>query len=73
LIIKDKDKSQMFLVAIFFLMPILAYFMARIVWDYYRFGLIINGVGMFFLAASGVQIVFLTYLGYWIFKVLKSK
>jgi hypothetical protein len=73
LIVKDKDKSQMFLVGIFFLMPIVAYSVARVVWDYYRFGLIINGVGMFFLIVTGIEFFLLTYLGYWIIRVMRSK
>ena len=73
LIVKDKDKSQMFLVGIVFLMPILAYYVARVVWDYYRFGLIINGVGMFFLIVSGIELFLLAYLGYWVIKVMRSK
>lgn len=73
LIIKDKDKSQIFLVAIVILSPLLAYSMARVVWDYYRFGLIVNGVGIFFLIASGIEFLVLGYLGYWIIKVMKNK
>ena len=73
LIVKDKDKSQMFLVGIFFLMPILAYSMARIFWDYYRFGMIVNDVGIFFSVVSIIEIFLLVYLGYWVIKVMKSK
>jgi len=73
LIVKDKDKSQMFLIGIVFLMPILAYSVIRVVWDYYRFGLIINGTGMVFLIVSGVEFFLLLYLGYWIIRVVKNK
>lgn len=73
LIVKDKDKSQMVLVGIVFLMPLLAYYVARVVWDYYRFGLIINGVGIFFLIVSGIEFLLLAYLGYWVIKVIRSK
>ncbi|MFA6463052.1 MAG: hypothetical protein WCT51_03305 [Candidatus Shapirobacteria bacterium] len=73
LIVKDRDKSQMFLVGIVFLMPFLVYYMARVVWDYYRFGLIINGVGIFFLIVSGIEFFLLAYLGYWIIRVMRSK
>ena len=73
LIVKDKDKSQMFLVGVFFLLPILAYSVSRVVWDYYRFGMIVNKVGMFFLIVSVREFFLLTYLGYWIIKVMKSK
>jgi len=73
LIIKDRDKSQMFLVTIAVLSPILAYSSARVVWDYYRFGMIVNEVGMLFLIASGIEFFLLTYFGYWIIKVMRSK
>jgi hypothetical protein len=70
LIIKDKDKSQIFLVGVVFLIPMLAYMILRIIWDYYRYGLILKGVGMFFLIASVIQLIFLVYLGYWTMKVI---
>lgn len=73
LIIKDKDKSQMFLVGLFFLMPILTYIAARIIWDYWRYGLVLNGVGIVFLTAITIQILFLSYLGYWIWRITRSK
>lgn len=71
LLIKEKDKSQIFLIGMIFLMPLIAYFMARIAWDYYRYGLIIDEVGMFFTIAIIVQIILLLYLGYWVLKVIK--
>lgn len=72
LLIKERDKSQIFLITMIFLMPLIAYFMARIVWDYYRFGLIIDEVGMFFTIAIIIQIGLLLYLGYWVLKVIKK-
>lgn len=73
LIIKDKDKSQMFLVGVVVLSPFLAYSMARLIWDYYRFGLIVNGVGTCFLIVIGMESILLTYFGYWIWKVISRK
>lgn len=73
LIIKDRDKSQMFLVGIIFLMPMIAYGITRVVWDYYRYGTILNGVGMVFLTAITIQTILLIYLGYWLWKISKSK
>ena len=73
LLIKERDKSQIFLICLIFLMPVLAYFMARIVWDYYRYGLIVNDVGMFFSIAIVIQIILFLYLGYWVWKVMKNK
>lgn len=69
---KDRDKSQIFLIGFVFLMPVIAYFLARIIWDYYRYGLIVNDTGMFFTGAITVQIILLLYLGYWILKVIKK-
>ena len=73
LVIKEKDKSQMFLVGIVILMPILVYMVARIIWDYYRYGLIIKGVGIFFMITAGAEIIFLGYVGFWLWKVVKNK
>lgn len=73
LIIKDHDKSQMFLMGIVFLAPILGYSIARIFWDYYRFGTIINGVGIFFMMAVVMQFFLLGYLIYWICRISKNK
>lgn len=73
ILIKERDKSQIFLISLIFLMPIIAYFLARIVWDYYRYGLIIKDAGMFFLMAVIIQIILLLYLGYWVWKVMKNK
>ncbi|MFA5532846.1 MAG: hypothetical protein WDA13_04665 [Candidatus Shapirobacteria bacterium] len=73
ILIKDRDKSQIFLISLIFLMPIIAYFLARIVWDYYRYGLIINNTGMFFIGAIIIQIILLLYLGYWVLKIIKKQ
>jgi hypothetical protein len=73
LLIKQRDKSQIFLIIFVFLIPIISYFLARIVWDYYRYGLVIMGLGGFFIAAITVQILLLWYLGYWVLKAAKGK
>jgi len=73
ILIKERDKSQIFLIGLIFLMPIIAYFLARIVWDYYRYRLIIKEAGIFFSIAVVVQIGLLLYLGYWVWKVMKNK
>lgn len=73
MLVGERDKSQIFLVGLVVLMPITAYFTARIVWDYYRYGLIINDVGMFFVMAMIVQIILLLYLGYWVLKVISKR
>jgi energy-converting hydrogenase Eha subunit A len=73
ILIKDRDKSQIFLISLIFLMPIIAYFLARIVWDYYRYGLIINNTGVLFIVAIIIQIILLLYLGYWVLKIIRKQ
>ena len=72
-LIKERDKSQFFLIGLVFLMPIISYFLARIVWDYYRYGLIVKDVGVFFSVSLIVEIILLMYLGFWILRVMKRK
>ena len=72
-LIRERDKSQIFLLFWVFLIPIISYFLARIVWDYYFYGTIIRGVGTFFVAAVTIQILLLWYLGYWALKVVGKK
>ena len=72
LLIKERDKSQIFLIGLIFLMPIIAYFILRIGWDYYRYGLVVDGGGIFFTMAIVVQIILFLYLGYWVLRVVKK-
>ena len=72
-LIKDKDKSQIFLLTIFFLAPILSYIGARIVWDYYKYGLVIGAVGKLFIIVALVQLVLMGYLAYWLTRVIQKK
>ncbi|HNZ84391.1 MAG TPA: hypothetical protein PKZ29_00850 [Candidatus Woesebacteria bacterium] len=71
-LIKSRDKSQIFLVVMVLLMPIISYFLARIVWDYYRYGVVIKDVGWWFGAAVAVQIGLLLYIGYWVLKAVRK-
>lgn len=71
-LIKEKDKSQFFLLFLVFLIPLISYFLARIIWDYYFYGTIIKGLGIVFVAAITIQILLLWYLGYWVLKVIKK-
>lgn len=70
---KERDKSQIFLITTVLFIPIISYFLARIVWDYYRYGLIVKEVGSIFTVAVIVQIILLWYLGYWVLKAAKNK
>ena len=72
ILIKERDKSQIFLIGMIFLMPIIAYFLARVAWDYYRYGFVIDGTGQFFIVAIIIQSGLFLYLGYWVLKVIKN-
>jgi len=72
-LIKDKDKSQIFLLTICFLMPILSYIGARIVWDYYKYGLVIGAVGRIFIIVAIIQLILMGYLGYWLVRVIQKR
>jgi len=72
-LIKDKDKSQIFLLTIFFLAPILSYVGARIVWDYYKYGLVIGTVGRIFIIVAMIQLVLMGYLAYWLTRVIQKR
>lgn len=71
-LIRSRDKSQIFLVGLVLLMPIISYFLARIVWDYYRYGVVVKEVGWWFGGAVMVQIGLLLYIGHWVLKSIKK-
>lgn len=72
LLIKERDKSQIFLIGLIFLIPIIAYLLARIGWDYYRYGFLIDDFGLFFVIAITIQAGLFLYLGYWVLKVIRK-
>jgi len=73
LMIKDRDKSQMFLVTIIAIMPAIFYVTARIFWDNYKYGHVLNSVGRVFLIISIIEFVVFGYLGFWIWKIYRKK
>ena len=73
LIIKDRDKSQMFLLAILTIMPAIFYVSARFFWDNYKYGFVLNSVGRVFLLVSTIEIIIFGYLGFWIWKIFKKR
>ncbi|HPT66044.1 MAG TPA: hypothetical protein PK257_01895 [Candidatus Woesebacteria bacterium] len=73
LIIKDKDKSQIFLVGLMVIMPALLYMSARIVWDNYNYGFVLNSVGRVFLIILIIETIILGYLGFWIWKIFRKR
>jgi len=72
LIIKDKDKSQIFLVTIMAILPAIFYISARIFWDNYKYGFVLNSVGKIFLIISIIEVTVFGYLGFWLWKIFKK-
>lgn len=70
---KEKDKSQIFLIMMVIISPIAAYFLARIIWDYYRYGVIIKNVGLLFELSATIEIILLAYMGFWLIRTIKRK
>lgn len=73
ILLKEKDKSQIFLLSLMAIMPGISYVMARLIWDNYHYGFVLNSVGMIFLIILGMEFVIFGYLGYWLFKCLFKK
>ncbi|MEI8067553.1 MAG: hypothetical protein WCG91_01190 [Candidatus Shapirobacteria bacterium] len=72
-LLKERDKSQIFLLSLMAIMPAIFYVSARLVWDRYRYGFVLNSVGMVFLVVSTIELIIFTYLGFWLFKCLFKK
>lgn len=71
-LIKVKDKSQIFLISLTAIMPVILYITARILWDVYKYGQILNSVGTIFMIITIIELMIFGYLGYWILKVIKK-
>jgi len=71
-LLKEKDKSQIFLLSLMAIMPGIFYVMARLFWDKYRYGFVLNSVGMVFLIILIIEFLIFAYLGYWLFRALKK-
>jgi hypothetical protein len=64
------DKSQKLLLTIMVLMPSISYIGARILWDYYKYGGLINSVGKVFVIVLLTQVIIFSYLIYWLLRVI---
>ncbi|MFA5750100.1 MAG: hypothetical protein WC895_02675 [Candidatus Shapirobacteria bacterium] len=73
LIIKDKDKSQIFLIGIIAIMPAIFYVSARVFWDNYKYGFVLNSIGRVFLIILAIEIIIFGYLGFWIWKIFRKR
>lgn len=72
-LINKRDKSQIFLISLAAMTPSIVYVLARLVWDMVMYQRLLIMTGKVFLVAGGIQLLVLSYLFYWTFRVLKSK
>jgi predicted membrane channel-forming protein YqfA (hemolysin III family) len=71
-LVNKRDKSQIFLIIVAALTPVMIYILARVIYDLIRFGRLIALTGNVFLVMGIIQLVVLSYLGYWTLKVMRN-
>lgn len=71
-VIESRDRIQQ--AALFFtaISPAIIYVTARVIWDNYKYGRILNSVGQVFLTVFIIEILIFSYLLYWLIKVVRS-
>lgn len=67
-----RDKSQFVLVSGVAIMPVIVYVIARICWDYFRYGRILEGVGVVFTVMVLIEGLIFSYLLYWTMRVIRK-
>ncbi len=67
-----RDKSQFFLLSGMAILPILIYAVARVFWDYFRYGQILVSVGPVFVVMVLVEGIIISYLLYWTIRVIRK-
>jgi len=71
--LKDsRDKSQILLILLAGLTPVILYIVGRIIWDLFRYGELMAVTGNVFVIMGLIQLVVILYLGYWTLKVFKN-
>jgi len=65
-----RDKSQFVLVSGAAIMPVVIYVIARMCWDYFRYGRILEGVGIVFAMTVLTEGLIFSYLLYWTGRVI---
>ncbi len=70
---EKKDKSQIFLISLTALSPLLVYLFLRIIYDLIKHGSLLLITGPIFKIIVGLEILILAYLSYWSLMVLGEK
>lgn len=66
------DKLQLMTLLFTAVSPAIFYITARVIWDNYKYGRVLNSVGQVFLAVFLTEVIIFSYLLYWSIKVIKS-
>jgi len=69
---ESRNKVQLMLIVLTAISPAMFYLTARVVWDNYKYGRILNSIGQVFLTVFVVEILIFSYLLYWSVKVMKK-
>lgn len=72
-LIEKKDKSQIFLIIMAALTPVILYGAMRVIYDLIKYGRLVPLTGNVFWMMGIIQIAVLAYLGFWTLKVLREK
>lgn len=72
-VLVKKDKSQLFLISLSALWPVLAYVLARIVWDLIHYRQMIWLTGKGFETTLVIQAIILGYWLFWVVSVLRKE
>lgn len=72
-LVDNRDKSQIFLLGATIVAPMMGYGLTRIVWDKMRYGVVLKSVGPVFVMTIIMEIMMMTFVGYWVYKVKRNK
>lgn len=70
---ESRDKSQIFLISLTALSPLIWYLILRIIYDLIKHGRLILVTGAVFELVVAIEILIFLYLIYWVLRVLKEK
>ncbi len=70
---EKKDKSQIFLISLTALSPLLVYLFLRIIYDLIKHGSLLLITGPVFRLIVSLEVLIFAYLSYWSLIVLKEK
>lgn len=73
ILIGKRDKSQLILLSLVAVSPMVIYIAARLIWDYWKYGDILQSVGLVFLLTVTLQVVIVLFFIYWLWRVWREQ